>query len=161
MEFSSFSQFFLFFLTVILFFPQFFELITYFLGQLHGTTPKLNKAICSFYFLFGSAQNLPFHEKKSKLFTQEYKWALGSLKWALGPFKITRFARDFKIGPFAHFRLPLAHLYSLMNNFDIFLTEGQIFLTGQRENKTNKVLFLAFYIHSYLFVVLQLQAYRT
>ena len=101
---------------------------------------KLNKAICSFYFLFGSAQNLPFHEKKSKLFTQEYKWALGSLKWALGPFKITHFVRDFKIGPLAHFRLPLAHLYSLMNNFEIFLTEGQIFLTGQRENKTNKVL---------------------
>ena len=28
-----------------------------------------------------------------------------------------------------------------MNHFEIFLTEGQIFLTGQRENKTNKVLF--------------------
>ena len=27
-----------------------------------------------------------------------------------------------------------------MNHFEIFLTEGQIFLTGQRENKTNKVL---------------------
>ena len=80
--------------------------------------------------------------KISKWFTREYKWALGSLKWALGPFKITRFARDFKIGPLDHFRLPLAHLYSLMNNFDIFLTEGQIFLTGQRENKTNKVLFI-------------------
>ena len=105
-------------------------------------THKLKKAICTFIFTFIQCSNffLLFKNFK-KVHSGVSNGHSGVSKWALGPFKITRFARDFKIGPLAHFRLPLAHLYSLMNNFEIFLTEGQIFLTGQRENKTNKVLF--------------------
>ena len=34
------------------------------------------------------------------------KGSLGSLKWALGPFEMTRFTRHFKVGPLAHFETP-------------------------------------------------------
>ena len=104
---------------------------------------KFKKAICTFIFTFIQCSNLFLLFKNfKKVHSGVSNGHSGVSKWALGPFKITHFVRDFKIGPLAHFRLPLAHLYSLMNNFEIFLTEGQIFLTGQRENKTNKVLLL-------------------
>ena len=57
---------------------------------------------------------------------------------------MSRFTRYLKVGPFCPFQTPSCPFYSLMNHFEIFLTEGQIFLTGQRENKTNKVLLWGF-----------------
>ena len=59
LHFPHFPRFFSFFSTVILF------LTAIFLVNYTEKPQKLNKAICSFYFLFGSAQNLPLHEKNS------------------------------------------------------------------------------------------------
>ena len=95
---------------------------------------KLKKAICTFIFTFIQCSNffLLFKNFK-KVHSGVSNGHSGVSKWALGPFKITHFVRDFKIGPLAHFETPSCPFETpSWTIFKIFFTARKIFLIEER-----------------------------
>ena len=82
---------------------------------------KFKKAICSFIFLFFPM--LKFFSSGSKIFQND---SLGTKNGPSDPLKFLVSLEISKLGPLAHF-------YSLMNHFEIFLTARKNFLIAKRE----------------------------
>ena len=94
----------------------------FFLYFLYTEKPaKFKKAICSFIFLFFPM--LKFFSCCSKIFQN------GSLGTKNGPSDPLKFLVSLEISKLG----PLAHFYSLMNHFEIFLTARKNFLIAKRE----------------------------
>ena len=94
---------------------------------------KLKKAICTFIFTFIKCSNLFL------LFKNFKKVHSGVSKRALGPLKITSFARDFKIGPLPILRLPLAHLRLPHEPFLKFSSQQEKIFSSKKGKKTVQI----------------------
>ena len=112
---------------------KFFFILPIFLNYTKKTH-KLKKAICTFIFTFIQCSNLFLLFKNfKKVHSGVSNGHSGVSKWALGPFKITHFVRDFKIGPLAHFETPSCPFETpSWTIFKIFFTARKNFLIEER-----------------------------
>ena len=98
-------------------------------GFIRGKTQKIEKSNLFISF------SLYFQCSNFFLAVRKY-FKNGSLGTKNGPSDPLKFLVSLEISKLG----PLAHFYSLLNHFIIFLTARKIFLIEKREKQTNKVL---------------------